>query len=209
MLNLKIIRKSFQNICIMHVLCFQGSATCMLNLNPSFPNYPDPCDSTLRGSLLCPRTHFHQRGIISSSWKMEVLGLIKKSFADVGIVSNRNSRKSAFNAKSLCCLFWLLMNCSSCFLYVLIEANKFENYVSSCFIASAYSVTTILYYNMIWKTSKIHEFSKNAKDTIEKSKYNTHYLINMQVLLTQLHFKWRTVQTDITDIESKLHQNGS
>lgn len=104
------------------------------------------------------------------SKKMKVFELIRESFTNVGIRSDQINQRSVFNVKNTIFLFILWMSFISSLLYLLIEADNFEEYVNTFFICSGSGVVIILYANMIWQTSKIHEFSKSIEDAIKKRK---------------------------------------
>lgn len=102
---------------------------------------------------------------------MEFLELIKNRFIIVGISSDKRNQAVAFNGTNMKFLFAMCMRFGSQILYLLIEADSFEEYVNLCFPVSGQIMAMLFFIYAILETPKIYAFLNNFGNTIEKSNY--------------------------------------
>lgn len=102
---------------------------------------------------------------------MEVIKIIRKQFAMIGIVSDQSTIMYPFNAINLMVLFMFVIDLIINGVYFFYGAENFQEFVNSAFACSALIVSAMAFATLIWEMAKIYEFLKNLEKTIENREF--------------------------------------
>lgn len=100
---------------------------------------------------------------------MDSFGLLRKHFAMCGIdIAQNSSKNHPFNGKNLTILIVLCVNISSIAITSK-DANTFDKFTDILFRCVSYGTCGIFYVIIIWKTSKLLEFSCSLEAMVNAS----------------------------------------
>lgn len=101
---------------------------------------------------------------------MKVLELLQNSFTIVGIKRYHPSKKSPLNVTNSIFLFALCLRFCSSALYLLIEADSFEEYINSGLLVSADFIGILIFASAVYETPNLYQFFDSLGHTIQTSK---------------------------------------
>lgn len=103
---------------------------------------------------------------------MKHFKLILKHLVSMGIYSSRLHQKSYISIKNLRILFILIINHMFGWMFILNEANIFEEYVSSCYSCIMAYVILTDFAILVWKSNVLYRFIKDFDGFIERREYH-------------------------------------
>lgn len=98
---------------------------------------------------------------------MEFLQEVQKNFVILGIRADQ----ARINRKSLVASLLYGLGTTSSVVFLIREADTFEEYTNNLYVTSAFAVGFTYYTIMVYKMEKIFKLIKDLKEKIEESKY--------------------------------------
>lgn len=103
---------------------------------------------------------------------MEVIEILRRQFAMIGILSDQSTMSHPINLLNLMFLLMLFIDLIINGVYCFYGADNFQDYVNSAFTCSAVSVGIMAYVTLILEMGKVHEFLENLEKSINNREYN-------------------------------------
>lgn len=95
--------------------------------------------------------------------------LIQKNFAVMGITFEQSTQVHSFNERIRLGFLILGMNIFHQYMYILDEANGFQEYTESIYMASIGTVSFLCFSTVVFKMARLFELIKKAEELIAKS----------------------------------------
>lgn len=100
---------------------------------------------------------------------MKILQLSQEKLKSSGISLHQSNQNYPFNTRNLIPLFVYALSVASSIVYFFVVPKKFEEYIVSAYVIVVILINVAFYFILIFKMSKLFEFTLNFEDIIEKS----------------------------------------